>query len=246
LAVGLWITAAILLVTSVTVQTLWMAPIATSLGIAGWCVSRLRGEHIMFGVSVAMVWGFPVVLYFLAASSLFESIESLSVSMTSGLSDMVGLSHIREGNSILYGPGLADQFSCVGSLDGVIGFLGLATGFGLLFRRKLLPAFSTIAMTLVVWLSLKSTAWTILCYQSNANNTWYEWSPWLNIGIFVLGGVLILSLDRFFASIFEPIPLEFINADFPLFALFWNWLCGLPKLVIAAPERETDFGPSEE
>ena len=44
--------------------------------------------------------------------------------------------------------------------------------------------------------------------------------------------IIDFSLEEFVSSLLQPIPLEFFNAEFPLFAMGWNWLCGLPKLTV--------------
>ena len=63
---------------------------------------------------------------------------------------------------------------------------------------------------------------------------------------FLLGAILVFSVDQFFSALLEPIPFEFINTDFPLFTFVWNWLCGLPALVVIVPLREGDFGEMED
>jgi len=72
---------------------------------------------------------------------------------------------------------------------------------------------------------------------ANRNETWYQWTFAVQLVFFLIGIAAIISLDQFFGAIFTPIPIENFDPESPLIAFFWNWLCGLPNLVLRIPEQ---------
>jgi hypothetical protein len=68
-----------------------------------------------------------------------------------------------------------------------------------------------------------------------------NWTFGIEIGLFLIGALLIISLDQLFSSLLAPIPVEFINPDFPLVAIFWNAMVGLPSLNPEVPSRAMEI-----
>ena len=101
-------------------------------------------------------------------------------------------------------------------------------------------------MAALVWIAVRATAWVGLAWMGIRNGIWYEWSFGFELGLFVLGAILVVSLDQLTSAFLEPIPFEFINTDFPLFAFMWNWVCGLPSLTVNVPQRDAEFGEVED
>ena len=66
-----------------------------------------------------------------------------------------------------------------------------------------------------------------------------HWNTTLEVSLFLIGALLIVSLDQLFSSFLAPIPLEFINPDFPLVAISWNSIVGLPNLNPEVPSLAT-------
>ena len=217
-----------------------LAAIACGLVLAGWCTLRIRGERFAHALSLAMVFVIPSAMDALIDRKVFDWLESVSVTVTSGLADAASESHVREGKSIVFGQGVADRFSCLGRWDSLVSFVGIALFCVLAFRRNLVAAFITISLSVVAWIAVRGAGWVAIAHWSNQNEKWLEWSIGLEIGMFSIGAILLVSLDQFFSAILEPIPPEFINTDFPLFAFLWNWMCGLPALTVNIPQREMD------
>jgi len=218
-----------------------MSCIACGLILAGWASIRILGESVQHSVSLGLAIAIPGCLEAFASLGTFDWFESQAITLTSGLADSAEQSHVREGNKLIFGLGVADQFRCIGRWDSVVTFFGIAVFCVLAFRRNLVNGLLTIGVSGIVWIAVRGAAVVTLAWLGNRNGIWYEWSAGLEIGLFLLALVLVVSLDQFFFAVFEPIPFEFINADFPLFAYLWNWMCGLPKLRLSIPLRDDDF-----
>ena len=223
-----------------------MSGIACGLILAGWCVFRVLSESVYQSLTLGLVFAIPAGIDAIAARGAFVGLESLAVAVTSGLADAAELSHVQEGNKLIFGLGVADQFTCLGKWDSVLSFFGIALFCVLVFRRNLVCGALSLALSAIVWIAVRGTAWVALAWLGNQNGVWYEWSAGLEIGLFLIALILVSSIDQFFAALFEPIPFEFINADFPLLAYLWNWMCGLPKLTLSIPVRDDDFTELQE
>jgi hypothetical protein len=250
-AIVAWSIAAVLLLASLVAGggTATRLPlVAGGLAFSAWAAIRIRGESVPFALSLGLAIAFPAWLEEIGSWGVFSWLESIAVSMTSGLADITGLSNIREENenAIFFEHGVGKRFSCVGTWDSLISFLGVAVCCGLARRRNLVTFIANCLCTLFVWVSIRSVAWCVLLHLGVQEGTWYEWTFAIELGCFFLGALMVISIDALLSAIFQPIPFEFVNLDFPLFALGWNWFCGLPKLTIHVPQRETDFGPMEE
>jgi len=243
-AMILFVAAAATLATSFSLGRLKLSGIACGLILAAWCSLRVRGESLQHALSLGLVFAIPTAIDACAARGAFDWLESVSISVTSGLADAAEQSHVREGDRLLFGLGVADQFSCLGEWDSVVSFFGIAVFCVLSFRRNLLAGAITLVMSAVVWIAVRGSAWVAIAWLGNVNQVWYDWSPGLVILLFAIGAILLISIDQFFSTLLEPIPFEFINTDFPLFAFLWNWICGLPKLTVSVPQRE-DFSQDE-
>jgi len=215
-----------------------LSGIACGLILAAWCSVRILGESVQHSLSLGLAFFIPSSINALAALGAFHWLESIAISVTSGLADAAEQTNVREGEKLIFGLGVVDQFSCLGKWDSVLSLFGIAMFCILSFRRNFLPGVITIAMSVLVWIAVQGSAWVVLISLGNRNGIWYDWTFGLELGLFLLGAMLVVSIDQFFSALLEPIPFEFINLDFPLFAMVWNWLCGLPKLTVTVPQRE--------
>ncbi len=221
-----------------------LSGIACGLILTAWCLMRILGESYQHSLSLGMVFAIPSAIDAVAARGAFQWLESNAIAVTSGLADAAEQANVREGEKLIFGLGVADKFSCLGNWDSILSFFGIAMFCILSFRRNFLPGVIAIAMSAFVWIAVRGSAWAVLTWLGNRNNIWYDWSLDLEIGLFLLGAMLLVSIDQFISALLEPIPFEFINLDFPLFAFIWNWLCGLPTLTVTVPQRE-EFSPDD-
>jgi len=245
-AVAMWGLALVAILLSIFLGRPRLCGIACGLALAGWCTMRVLGENVQQGIMLGSVFAIPTAIDAFAARGAFDWLESIALNVTSGLADAASQSHVREGDRLIFGLGVADRFSCVGKWDSVVSFFGIAIFCILAFRRNFVSGVLAIVMSAIIWIAVRATAWVGMAWMGISNGVWYEWSFGLEVGLFLLGAILVLSIDQFISTLFEPIPFEFINTDFPLFAFVWNWLCALPTLTVNVPEREGNFGEIEE
>ena len=241
LGISLFTAAAIVIFLSHNLGRPKMTGIGCGLILAGWCTFRILGESVHHSLSLGLVFAIPAAIDAIAARGAFLWLETLAITLTSGLADAAEQSHVREGNKLIFGLGIADQFECLGRWDSVVSFFGIAVFCVLAFRRCLVSGALTLALSGIVWIAVRGAAWVALAWLGNRNGVWYEWSAGLEVGLFLIALVLVVSIDQFLSALLEPIPFEFINADFPLFAYLWNWMCRLPRLTLSIPVREDDF-----
>jgi hypothetical protein len=220
--------------------------LAIGLVIAGWGALRVHGENWGYGPGLGIAWSLPAAIAYLSMAGQFDRLETTAVRLTAGLADTLGLFHIRDNNSVFFGLGVAEHFGSQRVYDSAITFLGFAAFLILARRRNLLASIGTVVCSLIVWVTVRSLAWTLLVYWSERTETWYGWNLQVGISMILVGAFLTMNLDQLVAAFFEPIPFEFVNPDFPLIAITWNWLSGLPTLYLSVPERERDFGSFEE
>ncbi|HUP82383.1 MAG TPA: hypothetical protein VM260_27765 [Pirellula sp.] len=219
-----------------------LSGIACGLILAAWCSLRILGENVQHSMMLGSVFAIPSAVDAMDARGTFKWLESVAINVTSGLADAAEQAHVREGTRLIFGLGVADRFSCVGKWDSVVSFLGIGVFCVLAFRRNLLSGLVAISMAAIVWISVRASAWVVLAWMGIRNGIWYEWSFGFEVGIFLLGAFLVISIDQLFSAMLEPIPMEFINTDFPLFAFLWNWLSGLPTLTVTQTQGESYFG----
>ncbi|MFY7876838.1 MAG: hypothetical protein ACOVQM_15400, partial [Pirellula sp.] len=113
---------AILLWTISTGCLVWGLLAQSALGLAcsnfftilGWCVGRIRGESITFGLRLALVASAPAFVPYLEKSGLFTSLRDFTIILTSSLSDLFLIPHAKDGNQLIYGSGVVDDFFCIG------------------------------------------------------------------------------------------------------------------------------------
>lgn len=223
-----------------------LAGIGCGVTLAAWSSLRILGESVQNSLSFGLVLGIPSLVDSFADRGGFDWLESVALAVTSGLADVVEVSHVCEGQKLLFGMGVADRFSCVGNWDSVLSFFSIAVFCILSFRRNLLGGVLTAIISVVTWIAVRGTAWVAMVWLGIANGTWYEWSIGLEIGLFLFGALLVVSIDQFIATLLEPIPLEFTNLDFPFFSFLWNWISGLPKLTYSLPQRDDVFSKEME
>ena len=246
IALSMWCLAALAIWISFSYERPRLSGIACGLSLAAWCTMRILGENVQHSLMLGLVFWIPTAIDAFASRGAFDSLESIAINVTSGIADAAEQSHVREGDRLIFGLGVADRFSCVGKWDSVVSFFGIALFCILAFRRNFLAGVVAIAISALVWIAVRASAWVGLAWLGIRNGIWYEWSFGFELGLFVLGAILVVSLDQFTSALLEPLPLEFINTDFPLFAFVWNWLCGLPSLTVSVPQRDGEFGPVDD
>lgn len=226
---------ALLICSSVALSNPLWSGIACSTLLAGWCMARIRGDSFWHPLFLGLALLVPLAIEVMANRGLFAWLESTTIATTSLLADAAGQAHATSDQTILFRRGIADHFSTIGKWDSAVSLLGVSFFCILAFRRSLLASCITIGFSCIVWMTVRSGGWVTLSTLANRNETWYAWSYGMECGLFLIGVMLIVSLDQFFANIFHPIPFEHFNPDSPLCAFCWNWLCGLPNLVLRVP-----------
>ncbi len=196
-----------------TSNSLW-GGIAFGVIFAGWWVGRIRGESVSHALFLGLMFVVPFASKPLADLGCFEWLESLTITMTSLLAEAAGQPHASEDGAILFKQGIADHFSCIGVWDSLVSLFGVSLFCIVVFRRSLLAATATVAMPVLVWAALRSVACVILSYLAYSNEAWYPWTFEMELGIFLLGAALVVSLDRFFANVFKPIPFGLFNTEY--------------------------------
>jgi tetratricopeptide (TPR) repeat protein len=179
---------------------------------------------------------FPFFIHLLHLSDFWVWIGDSAVSVTAGLANIFKLPFAIEGSSILFSQGVADAFKAEGVWDGVLPWIGVSLFCILAFRRNLLCAVASLAITPVLWVAVRGTAWILLAMLSNSEPGWLVWSEPIAISVFIVGVCLVLAAHVLCASIFEPIPYELFNTESPLISYAWNWICGLPGIVLRVPK----------
>lgn len=221
--------------------------IALGLSVAGWFAAQMKGESVGNAIAIGLAFMVPALVKAFEERNAFASIESIAVSVTSGLADVFAQYHFREGNTLYFGYGIADQFSCVGKWDSIVTFLGISLLCVFAFRRSLVSGLATCSLAFFVWIAVRAAAWVVLSLivssteQNNESSPMavMHWNTTLEVSLFLIGALLIVSLDQLFSSFLAPIPIEFINPDFPLVAIFWNSIVGLPNLNPEVPSLAT-------
>lgn len=226
---------AILICLSVVLSNPLWGGVACSTLLAGWCMVRIRGDSFWHPLFLGLVLLVPFAIEVMAIRGLFDWLESTTIAITSLLADVAGQAHATSDQTILFPRGIADHFSTIGKWDSAVSLLGVSLFCVLAFRRSLLASSITMGFSCIVWMTVRSVGWVTLSTLANRNETWYAWSFGMECGLFLIGVVLIVSLDQFFGNLFHPIPFEHVNPDSPLCSFCWNWLCGLPNLVLRVP-----------
>ncbi len=226
---------ALLICLSVVLSNPLWSSVACSTLLAGWCMARIRGDSIWHPLFLGLVLLMPFAIDGLANRGMFEWLESTTIASTSLLADAAGQPHARTDGTIWFRHGIADHFSCIGKWDSLVSLFGVSLFCTLVFRRNLLTSSLGILLSAFVWIAVRSVAWATLSYLGNSNETWYPWSLAIELGGWAMACALVVSLDQFVYSILKPIPFELFNPDSPLCAFFWNWLCGLPNLILRVP-----------
>ncbi|MCU0718194.1 MAG: hypothetical protein MUC83_00705 [Pirellula sp.] len=211
--------------------------ISAGLAIAGWLSRWLKGDNAAQSLSLGFAFMVPSVVDACKERGAFEFIESAVLTLTSGLSEALSQFHIQRDGIIEFGHGVADRFSSVGRWDSILPFVGISFFCIYLFRRTLIPSLLTVSMAFFVWMAIRSSAWVTFAWYAEQYGAWHEWTMTTEIVLFLMGAVLIVLLDQFFASLLAPIPAEFVNEDLPLIAYLWNWFVLLPSLKFTVPSR---------
>ncbi len=219
--------------------------VAVGMGLGAWSILRFPGEAISHGIFVGMLAILPVLWHRMQQAGILDGVEPLVVQSLSDMSDFMVFPHVREGNTIAFGYGTADYFRVTGAWDGLMGLVGVWGFLTLLFRRRLVSGALTLLSTPFVWIAVRTLVWTALVMMSSGNEQWHEWTFAVGVVGFSAACLMMLGLDLFYSAIFSPIPFEYISTDFPLFAILWNWICGLPELTSYAPIQDSDFVPFE-
>ena len=204
--------------------------------VIGWGAFRIRGEAISQSLTLGAALTIPLAIDLLEYRSFFEWLESTTVSATSLFADAQGLPHVVTDGTILFKQGVADHFASIGESDSVVSLLGVSFLCILTFRRGLLVSAATVITSVCVWVSVRGAIWVMLASLADRNLTWTPWTDVIGwCGLFV-GALLVVSLGQFFAIVFKPVPFELFNPESPLVAFTWNWICGLPRIVLRIPQ----------
>ncbi len=216
---------------------------ANSLGIAGfailtgWCIARLRGEPISWAVTFGLVLLIPLLIRLLTQWGYQNSLESCAVSLTSILSDFIGLPNVQVDKTVVFRQLIADQFACTGNWDGVAGYLGAGVFCILAFRRSLLPASLLLASCVMFWLIVRSVTYVSLSVLAKESGTSPVLPFYLESYQCVLRIALVFFQDKFLNFFFKPIPYSLFSDKSPLIAFLWNWMCFLPNPILKMPEK---------
>jgi|GEM_PF-904170 len=210
--------------------------ISGGLTLASWCSVRMLGERVTQALLLGLMLWTPFLVQQKVADGSFAWLESATVATTSILADAGSQAHAREENTVLFGRGIADQFAVIGRWDGVLIPIGFALFCILAFRRNLVSGSILLALSVLVWVAVRSSAWVLLSYFANRNETWYEWTWNLELSLLLFSIVMVLCLDRWFAIVFAPVPFALFNPESPLSSYLWNWLCDLPSPVLRIPK----------
>ncbi len=213
------------------------AGLALSTLVAGWSMVKLRGESLWQSLFFGLALSIPLWIDFLANRGLFDALESNVIGATSQLATAAGQPNVTADRYILFQYGTADDFAAIGVWDSTVCLLGVSLCCVLVFRRRLLTSCATIGLAALVWIAVRTVGWVTLVYLASRNETWYAWSFGIQCGLFLIEVLLIYSLDQFFANIFRPIPFKYFHPESPRWAFIWNWLCGLPNVVLRLPKQ---------
>jgi hypothetical protein len=218
-----------------------MSCIAAGLSVAGLLAYTLRSESVFQALSIGIAFMVPSLVDACEQRGAFEAIESAAVGLTSGIAEANSQFHMRVNNTIEFGHGVADQFSSVGRWDSILPFLGIALCCIYALRRSFAPGLLLIVFAFLVWLAVRATAWVAFSWYAEKYEIWPEWGWGTQLILFGIGSIMIVGIDQFLGSIFEPIPTEFINGEAPLMAVLWNGFVSLPGASLEFPQRELDF-----
>ena len=204
--------------------------------VIGWGIFRMRGEAISYSLTLGVALTIPFAIDLLEYIRFFEWLNSTSVSATSLLANAGGVPHVVSDGTILFKQGIADHFESIGESDGVVSLVGVSVLCILAFRRGLLVSAATILSSVCVWVSVRGAIRVMLASSVSSNLTWTFWTDQIGWSGLLIGALLVVSLGQFFAIVFKPVPFELFNPEAPLIAFAWNWLCGLPRIVLRIPQ----------
>ena len=201
----------------------------------GWCACRLRGEAIFYTLLLGAVFIIPQAIDLAEYGGFFEWLESTTLSIASLLADAAGLPHVVSEGRILFKHGVADRFASIGEWDSAVSLFGISVFYILVVRRSLLVSVATVGFSVPVWSSVRGAVWAILSVSASRNQAESPWTEAVGFYGLLVGVLLVVSLSQFFAIVFKPIPFSLFNAESPLVAFAWNWICGLPKIELRIP-----------
>ena len=146
-----------------------LSGIACGLILAAWCSLRILGESYQHSLALGLVFGIPSAIDALAVRGGFAWVESVAISVTSGLADAADQPNVTEGDKIIFGKGVADKFSSIGEWDSLLSLVGVSVFCILAFRRNLLAGLFTIAFSAIVWIALRGSAWIVMAWLGSRN-----------------------------------------------------------------------------
>ena len=236
-AVLMYISTAIFLCLAIALSNPLLFGIGCSTLLAGWCMVRIRGDSCWHALFLGLVLLVPYAIDGLANRGFFDWLESITIATTSSLANAVGQPNARTDQTIWFRHGIADHFSTICKWDSLVSLFGVSLFCILAFRRSLLASSIDVVLSAFVWIAVRSVAWATLTYLGNRNETWYQWSIGIEAGLFFIGVAMVVSLDQLFANILKPIPFDLFSTDSSLCSFLWNWLCGMPNLVLRLPSQ---------
>ena len=208
--------------------------------ILGWCVGRIRGESATFGFRLALVASAPAFVPYLEKSGLFTSLRDFTIVLTSSLSDLFLIPHAKDGNQLIYGSGVVDDFFCIGVWDGILSAVGLSIAWALFRSRPFMNLAFSIMAGGAIWIAIRSAGLCALAGLSSARNGWYDFSFSNHVLFFALTIICLLFSDKFFSEFFKPIPLE-LDVEAPILAFSFNWICSFPEFKTNLPRRSESY-----
>ena len=239
-AILLWTISAGCLVWGLLAQSVLGFACTNFFTILGWCVGRIRGESKTFGFRLALVASAPFFVPSLEQYGVFTSIRDFTIVLTSSLSDLFLIPHAKDGSQLIYGSGVVDDFFCIGVWDGILSAVGLSIAWALFRWRPFMNLAFSIMTGGAIWIAIRSVGLCVLAGLSSVRDGWYDFSLSMHVLFFALTIICVLFSDKFLSEFFKPIPLE-LDAEAPILALSFNWICSFPEFKTKLPRRSESY-----
>ena len=231
--IGLLLSAAGLLITvGVLIGSSFLLGLAACATLTGWCMARLRGETIAHSIAVGLVLSILLLVEPIFRLGYFDAMTTASATMTSLLADLALQPNVRVGDQVLFKELTADHFSCIGTWDGLLSYLGIGLFCILGFRRGLVHASFLLSVCIMVWPAIRSVAWVAMSLFASGNQVNGVWTFLFESALFLMGVAMIFSSDQLLGAILKPIPFDRFRSKAPLFAYVWNWSCGFASPIL--------------
>ncbi len=239
----IWMIALAMVIYSVATVRPKVGVTAIAFVLIGWGLLRASGEGYAYGAGLSSAWLIPLFIDEAQQEGWLSWIEPLTMTMTSRVADLFKISNARDAGSIVFQQGVAETFSPIGTWDSPLTLLGLGVGLMLCFRRAMVVGVLSLTSSVFVWLAMRSLSWLSLIELSLQSGEWIGWSVQVGLVAFLVTVIAFIMTEQFIATIFHPINQQYLNVDYPLLVMTWNWIFGLPRLTVQLPVREMDVTP---